>query len=443
MLTELVRGFSPWGHARFERWCVLAVVGNLPPRKLTELEAHVARCARCKRYLETTAQSSLEAMPIFWERRKPMVRVMPPEGIRTRFLQRLKQRKGEREETLTPLELQLPLNPIGSREKRDGKRVDSGLRANRFRMSRRPLPLVLGIAATAALFIAGYYAGSRTKRGAISPVRIQAEARIDNRTVHSTPVAPQENLEIVLQSVLADQQRERSRAASERLALEERIAASDAKLTSLQQADGDASQRSFASERETKEALEASRKENEALRRRAAETDAILESQERRTQELQSELEIARNGLQDQDEQRLAKGQLGDLVTARNLHIVDVYDADGGGRRKASFGRVFYVEGKSLLFYAYDLQDMRQAKANVVFHVWGGRAGTKEVTHSLGLLHNEDAKQGLWTMTFDDPAVLAQINSVFVTAESASRRDLVPHGKRVLYAYIGNPPNHP
>jgi len=101
------------------------------------------------------------------------------------------------------------------------------------------------------------------------------------------------------------------------------------------------------------------------------------------------------------------------------------------------------VEGKSLLFYAYDLQDTRQAKANVVFRVWGGQVGAKEVTHSLGILRNEDARQGLWTMTFDDPSVLAEINSVFVTAESASRRDLLPHGKKVLYAYLGNPPNHP
>jgi len=195
--------------------------------------------------------------------------------------------------------------------------------------------------------------------------------------------------------------------------------------------------------------LALSRKENEDLRKRITETEAVLASQDRRTQELQNELQSTRGLEQDRDEQRdvadqqLAKGQLSDLVTARNLHIVDVYDADGGGRRKPSFGRVFYVEGKSLLFYAYDLQDTRQAKAKVVFHVWGGRAGTKEVTHSLGILRNQDAKQCLWTMTFDDPSVLAEINSVFVTAESASRRDLMPHGKKVLYAYLGNPPNHP
>ncbi len=36
---------------------------------------------------------------------------------------------------------------------------------------------------------------------------------------------------------------------------------------------------------------------------------------------------------------------------ARNVHILDVSDVDGNGRSKKSFGSVFLVEGKSLIFY--------------------------------------------------------------------------------------------
>jgi hypothetical protein len=39
--------------------------------------------------------------------------------------------------------------------------------------------------------------------------------------------------------------------------------------------------------------------------------------------------------------------------------------------------------------------------------------------------------------------VLTQINSVFVTAESASKSYDQPHGRKVLYAYFGSPANHP
>ena len=79
----------------------------------------------------------------------------------------------------------------------------------------------------------------------------------------------------------------------------------------------------------------------------------------------------------------------------------------------------------------------------MVFHVWGGQAGVKVVTHSLGILHKDDDGQNRWAMTFDDPNVLAHINSVFVTAESASKQSDAPHGKKILYAYFGSPANHP
>ena len=134
---------------------------------------------------------------------------------------------------------------------------------------------------------------------------------------------------------------------------------------------------------------------------------------------------------------------MGDVVAARNLHIVDVYDADPSGKRQRSFGRVFYIENKSLVFYAYDLDAPENFRKNVTFHVWGGKAGVNDVSHSLGILHKDDDGQGRWAMTFDDPAVLAEINSVFVTAEPADRRTDAPRGKKVLYAFFGNKPNHP
>jgi hypothetical protein len=46
-------------------------------------------------------------------------------------------------------------------------------------------------------------------------------------------------------------------------------------------------------------------------------------------------------------------------------------------------------------------------------------------------------------VTFNNPNVLAQINSVFVTAEAANKQLDSPKGKKVLYAYFGSPANHP
>jgi hypothetical protein len=174
-----------------------------------------------------------------------------------------------------------------------------------------------------------------------------------------------------------------------------------------------------------------------------SESEVNLAIQKQTSEALTARLDAAAGELQRERDLKSAKSEIGDLMAARSLHIVDVYDADPNGKRQRSFGRVFYIEGKSLVFYAYDLDDSGRFKANVVFHVWGGKAGVKQVTHSLGILHKDDAGQNRWAMTFDDPNVLGQINSVFVTAESASKHYDEPHGKKVLYAYFGSPPNHP
>jgi hypothetical protein len=179
------------------------------------------------------------------------------------------------------------------------------------------------------------------------------------------------------------------------------------------------------------------------LDQRLGESEIKLGIQKQQNEELTSKLASTEADLQRERDLKSAKSEMGELAASRNLHIVDVYDADPNGKRQRSFGRVFYIEDQSLVFYAYDLDDTGRFKSNVVFHVWGGKAGGKEVTHSLGILRKDDSGQNRWAMTFDDPNVLAQINSVFVTAESASKHTDQPQGKKVLYAYFGSPANHP
>jgi hypothetical protein len=49
-----------------------------------------------------------------------------------------------------------------------------------------------------------------------------------------------------------------------------------------------------------------------------------------------------------QERALLASGrEIRDIVGARNLHIIDVYDFDQTGRTKKAFARAFYTEGKS------------------------------------------------------------------------------------------------
>src|SRR5260370_28318469 len=74
-----------------------------------------------------------------------------------------------------------------------------------------------------------------------------------------------------------------------------------------------------------------------------------------------------------------------DLIAARNLHIIDVYDTDSRGKTTRAFGRVFYTEGKSLVFYDYDLASGHPNAVNYAFYVWGKKDGVPRLVLNLGL----------------------------------------------------------
>jgi hypothetical protein len=130
------------------------------------------------------------------------------------------------------------------------------------------------------------------------------------------------------------------------------------------------------------------------------------------------------------------------LMAARNLHITDVFDVDGKGRRKPAFGRVFYTEGKSLIFYAFDLDAPKGVNAKHSFQAWGQLADSSTSAVNLGIFYVDDPAQKRWMLKFDDPGVLEKISAVFVTAEPHGGVDR-PSGQKLMYAYFGHEPNHP
>ena len=135
--------------------------------------------------------------------------------------------------------------------------------------------------------------------------------------------------------------------------------------------------------------------------------------------------------------------EIRDIIGARNLHIVDVYDTDTEGRTKRPFARTFYTEGKSLVFYAYDLPVHKTENGKHAYIAWGQSNGNKSSVRNLGILINDDQSQKRWMLSFSDPNVLAQIDSVFITLESAENGLVKPSGKRMLTAYLNDQVNHP
>jgi hypothetical protein len=122
---------------------------------------------------------------------------------------------------------------------------------------------------------------------------------------------------------------------------------------------------------------------------------------------------------------------------------VDVFDTDAKGKTRPAFGRVFFTEGKSLIFYAYDLNEVRLAKASYDFHVWGKKEGPNQQPRNLGIFYSDDATQKRWVFRLDDPKVLNEIDAVFVTVEPPGEKRGRPQGHELMYAYLRAQPNHP
>jgi len=180
--------------------------------------------------------------------------------------------------------------------------------------------------------------------------------------------------------------------------------------------------------------------ELQSVREGRSKEAATIAAQGLQIQELSEKISAQTESVERQTRLLAAGRDIHDLMGARNLHIVDVFDVDSKGKDRRAFGRVFYTKEKSLIFYAFDLGG-RGTKRNDSFQVWGSRP-TQSRVQSLGIFYVDDQKQNRWVLKFEDPTVLAEIDSVFVTVEppGGSAR---PTGQKLLYAYLRANPNHP
>jgi hypothetical protein len=425
----------------------LAITGQLGGAQMCELDEHIAHCERCRKYLESVAQVSTQVMPLLAEKNAPDRRLMRPAGMRDRFVQRLFAEPISGDVGGKLRAFPMPIKGVYTLPQAGAPR-ETGAEAKVFRsfFSRRWRPIVIATGCLAAVGFA-YYVGSH--KGALAQQTTQTApvitpaAPLTVKAIEPDRVSELEQQKSELGAKLAAMQQAFTRAQTERESLDQELTAAKEKLAVLTQqaanrSDQEATQNTQATQQITTLQSNVSR-----LGQRLAESEIKLGIEKQQNDDLNSKLASTEADLRQERGLKSAKSEMGELAASRNLHIVDVYDADPNGKRQRSFGRVFYIEGQSLVFYAYDLDDPGQFKTDVVFHVWGGKAGVKEVTHNLGILHKDDSEENRWAMTFDDAKVLTQINSVFVTVESARKSYDQPHGRKVLYAYFGSPANHP
>jgi hypothetical protein len=398
-------------HEQYEELCALAASGWASEAELEDLRSHLDGCPGCRSAAYDFTQISAQGLAQVAAKR---LRCDIPLGMTQRFVARARSEGIPMRRDLAPV----------MRPKRVTEWMALGavaalaLIAGLLVMGRHRAPIAAGshsdgvvpTASNPGVLPQGHKEDAE-QRQKIEPAQSEiASVRATIRDQRSELEAASKT-QSSLTARLSDAEQERAKSESEKAQLETRIAGIEADLAKARTDKGT--------------------------------SDAVVALQETELRNLRSKLADQEAALNQQEELAARGSDVRDLVVARNLHIIDVHDRDGNGKSQRAFGRIFYTEGKSLIFYAYDLADPRKLDAKLSFYVWGERLGSEKPIRSLGVFHNDDADDGRWVLTFDDPQVLAQIDSVFVTAESGKKSIKEPAGKKILFAFLGDTPNHP
>src|SRR5581483_883887 len=184
------------------------------------------------------------------------------------------------------------------------------------------------------------------------------------------------------------------------------------------------------------------RKRIDILREERAADLAQMASLEKRLEQASSAIRERDATIQQQRELLAHDRDIRELIGARDLYVAEVTDVGRNGETQQPFGRVFYTKGKSLIFYAYNLDRQPGVRQASTFQAWGRCGPDFQGALPLGIFYLDSGSNRRWVLKFDDPEAIARIDAVFVTVEprGGSRK---PSGKPLLFAYLKVGPNHP
>src|SRR5439155_2163017 len=172
---------------------------------------------------------------------------------------------------------------------------------------------------------------------------------------------------------------------------------------------------------ETQASLDTAQKALENARNERTVDVVQVADLERRLNEASEILKDRDQTIQQQRDLLAYDRDIRDLIGARDLYVAEVTDVGRDAETKTPFGRVFFTKGKSLIFYAYDLDKQPGVQRTSVFRAWGRRGPDFEQALPLGILFVDSSSNRRWVLRFDDPKALAKIDAVFVTVEPNNR----------------------
>ena len=400
-------------HERFEELASLAAIGELSPEEHEEFLRHKKSCSRCRKIAGETSSVAAVAFVVGGSSNEDP-------DVESERHRRVMEAVAERLPVVVPIHLS------------------------------RSQQWIVG-ASVAAAFVLGI--GLRTvvaghTEHAVSSLGASSHSTVKTPIERPAEVALAQSDAARFQGQVADLQKQIDQTNARNRALLARLSTSDSHAAELE-ARLDEVEKQYSAQ--TQEVIKA-RNELNAARGELSQAQQSISSDQATVDDLRYQLADRETRLSelaasfDRERELLSAGrEIRDIMGARDLHIVDIVDTDGRGYTKKPFGRAFYTQGKSLIFYAFDLPTNKTTDGKFVYAAWGSNSNKLDVkvVRSLGIFYNDDRTQHRWAMKFEDPKILGEIDTVFVTLEPAGRAFTTPTGKPILEAYFGTPPNHP
>jgi len=409
-------------HEEFVEMCAIATTGELSVGEERQLREHLAACAECREALSEFETAFDLGVPF----------------------------------------LASKLGELGSDKSVDSKvsRVfkpapSRGGIEREAHLSRAPswnhvwISFAAAVLLTFALGIYSYEVGRSRAHSDIHTANTSIDPRVD---VLEKQISDASHEGQILKAQLADRDKAivelRREVGNQLLALND-LKNSEAKLSNSLQADEAGKQQLIHDRSSLVEKLQAAtvsvqntQTQLDALKQKRSENEVQAESLEKQVRDLNTQLREREETIGKQEDLLAHDRDIRELMGARDLYIAEVYDVARDGATQKPYGRVFYTKGKSLIFYAYDLDQQTKIKKASSFQAWGRRGPDKQQALSLGIFFEDSSAKKRWVLKVDDSKTLEQIDAVFVTLEPDGGSHK-PSGKPLLFASLRIEPNHP
>ena len=436
-------------HEDFRELCAAATAGELNATEQARLDAHLAGCADCRQVMSEYETITRVGLPALIEdsiaKERSTDGSWSVEDAEKAFFKRLDREEGGQESER--------VSSGDSHQTKVGKRFT--YRPSQIRWREIWMPFAAAVLLALALGIAAYRTGVErgTDVARIAPAtakeprssleeqssdagyqrsQVLAKLAADSQVIDDLKRQLAEQIKTVnslrstdtaIARTPGNSQPDPQRANDAGPGRDEVLAAAQAKLAELQK---------------TTEAATAERDQN-------ARQAAVLEAKVGELAQLLRDREQAL----DREHAEIAKDQellehdrdIRELMGARQLYMADVRDVSGTGTDK-TYGRLFYTKGKSLIFYAFDLDAHPGVQNASSFQAWGRRGPDKEQALNLGIFYEDNVSKKRWVLKADDPKTLQDIDAVFVTVEPNGGSHH-PSGKQLLFAHLRVSPNYP